>query len=475
MQKTNIAACNRRTFILCGLSTAMASALPPWLHGQQTNALSGAPGNSSTKEEILRWLERNFQSDDAAVLKLIKDAYFQCIVDKIHPPDPPLEHNWIAPGGNYYAQWLWDTTFVVDLLSILPGQADVISGVFQNYWDFQKRWNRVKPDYMHGMVPNFIAPFDGNEWFPGKQWETFPSFSQAPLLAWGMERVYLRNNNIELLRQGISPLEQFHEWCWRERDVTGCGLIGVGAYSGDAQHARFETYDYEVDLDGLKMTPRPGKQAGPDNGPWYGDILIPANTAYMLLSEASLSRMADMAGDPDMAKRRRKRYETGVKAMRKHMWSKKHGCFLAVQRDSLAKIEAPTVGSFVPLMARIPTRGQAATMANALRSPSWATPLPIPTVARTNPNFKSSAVWRGDVWPAPNFQVATGLMAYGLVSDANRIADLCVANAIKVGISERYDSLSGAALGVGGLGMSATVVTMMLDGLTHRYKVSRLG
>jgi glycogen debranching enzyme len=122
-------------------------------------------------------------------------------------------------------------------------------------------------------------------------------------------------------------------------------------------------------------------------------------------------------------------------------------------------------------MAKVPTTDQAAKMAQALGSPDWATPLPIPTVATTNSKFQSGTFWRGDTWPAPSFQVATGLMSYGLVSSANRIADLWVANAIKTGISERYDSLSGAPLGVSGLGMSATIVTMMIDGLTGKYQL----
>jgi glycogen debranching enzyme len=125
----------------------------------------------------------------------------------------------------------------------------------------------------------------------------------------------------------------------------------------------------------------------------------------------------------------------------------------------------------MPLMARVPTAAQAATMASKLAEVAWATPLPVPTVASTNPNFVSSEFWRGDVWPAPNFQVATGLAAYGHRAQAARIADHSVANALKVGISERYDSQSGAALGVKGLGMSATVITMMLDGLTSRYEL----
>jgi hypothetical protein len=96
----------------------------------------------------------------------------------------------------------------------------------------------------------------------GKQWRDFPAYSQAPLLAWGMERVFRRNGDKELLRAGLAPLESFHEWYWRERDITNVGLIGVGAYSGVTQEARYETYDREVDLDGLKMVPHPSRPAG---------------------------------------------------------------------------------------------------------------------------------------------------------------------------------------------------------------------
>jgi glycogen debranching enzyme len=153
------------------------------------------------------------------------------------------------------------------------------------------------------------------------------------------------------------------------------------------------------------------------------------------------------------------------------MWSSRQGCFLSVNRTALKQIDIPTVGGFMPLMARVPTAAQAAAMAAALASPAWATPLPVPTVASNNGSFFSSEFWRGDVWPAPNYQIAAGLAAYGHRAIAARICDLTVANALKVGISERYDSLSGAALGVKGLGMSASLLTMMLDGLTHRYKL----
>jgi glycogen debranching enzyme len=460
-----------RRKILGGIAGAIVTVSAPHAALQLAAQANPAGEPAPDRDEVASILKPLFSSNDPAIGQLLIDAYAECVLGKIRAPDPPLAHSWIVPGGGYYAQWLWDTMFVVDLLSILPGQQETIRGVFQNYWDFQQRWNKVKPSFMHGMVANFMAPFDAPEVRPGKDWETFPAYSQAPLLAWGMERVYLRNHDTELLRAGLQPLEDFHEWYWRERDVTGCGLIGVGAYSGDPQHARYETYDHEVDLDDLHLTPHPARTAGPENGAWYGDILIPANTAYLLLSELSLARMAMIIGDRAMARRRRTRYDVGAVAMRGHMWSQPHGCFLSVHRDTLAQIQTPTIGGFMPLMAQVPSASQAAAMAAKLAEPAWATPLPVPTVASTNPSFVSSQFWRGDVWPAPNYQVAKGLASYGHGAQAARIADLTVANALKVGISERYDSRSGAPLGVKGLGMSATIITMMLDKLTSRYEV----
>ena len=471
MKDNSISFDARRRRLLSGIACAIAAiSAPPAalkLFGQATTA--GEP--TLGRDQVANMLKPLFSSSDPAVLRLVTDAYTDCVLGKIRPIDPPLAHSFIVPGGGYYAQWLWDTMFVLDLLSILPGQEETIRGVFQNYWDFQKRWNKVKPAFMHGMIANFMAPYDAPKIRSGLEWETFPAYSQAPLLAWGMERVHARNHDTQLLRTGLQPLEDFHEWYWRERDISGCGLIGVGSYSGDAQHARYETYDHEVDLDELKMTPHPGREACPVNGAWYGDILIPANTAYLLLSELSLARMATILGDHPMAQRRKARYTKGTMAMRTHMWSQQQGCFLAVHRDTFVQVQIPTVGGFMPLMAGVPTASQAAVMASKLAEPSWATPLPVPTVASTNPNYVSSEFWRGDVWPAPNYQVAKGLAQYGHRAEAARIADRAVANALKVGISERYDSKSGAPLGVKGLGMSATIITMMLDGLSSRYNL----
>jgi hypothetical protein len=74
-----------------------------------------------------------FESDNAEVLALAQRVFDKCILEKIQPPVEPLLHTWVVPGGPYYkGQWIWDTMFVVDLLSILPDQKQVIRDIFQN-------------------------------------------------------------------------------------------------------------------------------------------------------------------------------------------------------------------------------------------------------------------------------------------------------------------------------------------------------
>jgi putative isomerase len=398
-------------------------------------------------------------TEDPALLTLTQRVFNRCILDNIHHPKPPLKQRWVRPGGPHYlGQWIWDTMFVVDLLSILPGKKKLIRDIFQNYWDFQDRWNRWMPDYAHDMICGVIktAPQDVRK------------FSQIPILAWGVERVYRRNGDTQLLDQSLARLERFHEWFWRERDLTDRGLIALGAYSGVIQHARWETFDHDCALDHLKLTRHPARE-GPNEGKWYGDICTPGNTSYLLMAEKSLAWLAEQRGDAEMAARRRARIDRGVQAMREHMWDDRAGTFLAVKRDSLEKIRVATISSWIPLWAGVPTQSMARKMARTLQSDSFQTPLPVPTVDPTDERFQSNAFWRGDVWPPTNYQIASGLAAYGHSALAADIADKTIANAMQHHISERYDSVSGKPLGIRDYCMSATLVTMMLDGVSRKH------
>jgi hypothetical protein len=404
-----------------------------------------------------------FESNREDVLTLTEDVFRKCILDKIIAPTPPLERNWVYPGGPYYkGQWIWDSMFVVDLMSMLPDKKQVIRDIFGNYWDFQDRWNKRMSDYAQDMIVGVIKtePQEGRQ------------FSQIPILAWGLERVYQRNGDKRLLAQSLNRLERFHDWYWRERDVTNIGLVTVGAYTANIQHARWETFDYECNMDDLKLVKHPTRK-GPEEGAWYGDICVTGNTAYLIQGERSLARLAAIMGDQAMAQRRQRRIDKALAAMREHMWDQEAGTFLSVKRDSLEKIPVATIGSWIALWSGVPTQAMADRMAEVLGSEAWQTPLPVPTLDRTDPRWKSRAFWRGDVWPSTNYQIASGLARYGHKALAADISDKTVANAIKNGINEHYDSVSGKGIGIKDYCMSSTLVTMMLDGLTEKYTLKQ--
>ena len=452
-----------RRDILGGLcATALALAMP---------RLAGGQAPKLDRNQIEQILKPLLITDDPVMWKFAVDVYEKCIFGRMQAAEPPLKHPWLVPGGHYVGQWIWDTTFLTDLLAIVPGQQEFIRGIYANYWDFQERWTKAKPDYAHGMIANFIAPDSGPEGFSGKTWLTFPAYSQAPLLAWGVERVYRRNKDLDLVRTALPHLEAFHDWYWRERDLDDVGMVTVGSYDGRLEDARYETYDREVDLDTLKLIPHSKRSRGKDNGPWYGDIYIPANTAYLLLSEQSLIRLAEDAGADALAARRRPILAKGTGAMRTHMWDEQQGCFLGVRREGLQKISTATIGGMVPLQAQIPTNQQAARMAAALASPHWNTTVTLPTVDAMDSRYKSDGFWRGDVWPSTAYQTLEGLAAFGHQELTGKLAGKLLDNAIKVGVSEHFDSETGAPLGVLNLGMSAVMLTIALEGLSPRHKI----
>ena len=114
------------------------------------------------------------------------------------------------------------------------------------------------------MVPNFMGARalrkDGKAWPP-------LGYSQIPILGWGALSVYRQTNDRELIEQALPWLVAFDEWYSTERDVDGDGLIEYGAYEAVAnntllQTARFETFDFHLPLDDMKLTRHPRRETG---------------------------------------------------------------------------------------------------------------------------------------------------------------------------------------------------------------------
>ena len=155
---------------------------------------------------------------------------------------------------------------------------------------------------------------------------------------------------------------------------------------------------------------------------------------------AALRVSRKIVGDKAMAARRRARIEKAVAAMRRTCGTRSPVLSFRSTATAWRRSRWRRSGAGWRSWREFRPTTMARRMAEALQTEHWTTPLPVPTVDRKDRRWKSDAYWRGDVWPAPNYQIATGLARYGHKELAADIADKTVANAMKNGISEHYDS-----------------------------------
>jgi glycogen debranching enzyme len=440
-----------------------------------------------TLSRLQETLDRIFVFSDEDIRAFFTKVVWRNVLAKLRAPRGALRRTWMTPGGFYFGnqaydkQYIWDTMFMLDILALLPDQKETIREVVGNFWDNQDYTTRLLPPSAEGMIGHGFGA-------AGDTYAGVPKKSNNPLLAWGIERIYLRNGDKDLVRESLPRLEAYHDWYWRERDLDGLGLIGVGAYENNTQTARDEVHDFLCDMDNLILSKHRDR---PDEEAYYGNIHAVMATAYLIDAEKCLARLARLAGEVEMARRREERSERATAAMRDRMWSEEAGTFLSLMRDG-RPIRTVAISSWIPLYAGVPDAFQTKRMIQELSKPEWMTPLPVPTVGRTDPLWEPGRFSflpdppkkldhlgqacnsvRGDVWPPENYHIAVGLAQAGERKLAARITDATILIAmIHDDANERYDCDTGEPLGVPHLGMSACILSMLLDGLSERFNVS---
>jgi len=440
-----------------------------WLAGQTLTAQQAAElprvGNKLKADlfichglDVSPWRERfarQIQTEDPQLNALIESLYDRCVWGALREPRPPaLPNRWITGGGGYVGQWLWDAMFVATAFAPLDDDP-TIRGMFENYW-YTIDHNPEAPQgsFRYGMVPNYLGP-----WPP-------LGYSQIPILGWGCRMVYRQTNDRALVERCRPYLDLFDQWYSSERDVDGDGLIEFGAYksvgnAGMLQTARYETFDFHPPMDDMKLTPHPKR---PDSGPWYGNVEGVEQTCFLLMSEEAIAELAEEFGKQDVAEKYRGIVARRIKAVQEKMWDPKTQFFHSLDRDSHAKIPVRTIQGFLTLACGAATREQAAALVKQLQDPKqwWAT-YPVPTVALDDPKFGANAMWRGDMWPATTYLVACGLHRYGYHDVARQLAERMRRLIAEHGINERYNALTGQAIGDPGVAMTCSALPLLVQ------------
>jgi putative isomerase len=402
-------------------------------------------------------MRRTIQTEDPDLNAVLEKLYAECVCGKLVDPLPPaLPYRWFTPGGRYVGQWLWDTMFVLAAYGPLDRDG-AIRDSFANYW-YTLDHNPEAPEGSdrYGMVPNYLR-----EWPP-------VAYSQIPILGWGCRLLEQQMNDPQLARQALPYLVRFDDWYDRQRDTDGDGLIEYGAYRSIGkfdlvQTARFESFDLQPTTKGMRLTERPGRQ---DGQAFYGNREGVEQTCFLIMSEEAMARIAQENGQTDLADRLEATIARRAKAIQEKMWDAKTQFFYTLDRDSDRRQSIRSLQGFLTLTAGVATAEQAAALVRQLQDPAqWWCPYPVPTVALDDPTFKARGYWQGDMWPATTYLVTRGLHRYGYHDIARQITRKNIDLIRQQGVNEHYDPITGKPLGIPGIGMTAAVVSMVVESL----------
>lgn len=309
-------------------------------------------------------------------------------------PMGKLATRWASPGPKYPGCYLWDSAFIALVWKYWDPAIAV--EILQPFVDLQA-WDPGTPAE-HGRVPQMVAL---------GRWPTW--MTNPPLLAWALAEIRALAGPAPFLDTFIDRacerLPAYHAWLARNRGKEGL---------------YYWRHSYESGLDNSPRFTNVSESEQED----LTDVAAVDLTSFVALQLQSLARLADARGDAEATAQYRAEYENLARRARERLWSAEDGLFYDRRYATGEHVRLNTIASFFPLLAGIPTPAQVQALVAHLTNPlEYATPIPLPTVARDSPAFMKDT-WRGPPWVNTAYAVLHGLAELGRREDAQGTGEM---------------------------------------------------
>lgn len=350
---------NRRDFLKNAVS---ASLFAPWLIKSPHPILEPIFRKEKTPKPSIETPEETWNDGFSAV--------FDFLEKNIQSRSALIWSHWAKPSPRLLATYLWDVCFS------------------------SQTWNLWKPAIAWEILNPFFSKQNSNGHIPG---EIDPAKSSSginpPIIAWTVERMARFKPDHKVLREVYQSLAQFHRFLRKDRLSDGMYYWNDFGESAMEDSPRF--YIRKKDSRVSKV---------------YRFLPIDLNS-QVVLELRSLAALAHLIGKNPDAEAYTKEANSLSAKINQSMWNEQDGLYYDVYEKNQVKI--PTIASFYPLTAGIPSQKQADAMISALTNNNlfW-TSMPFPSVAKNNPRFKLTS-WQGPTWLSASYMVINGLDLYG--------------------------------------------------------------
>lgn len=308
------------------------------------------------------------------IRKMTLAKVFSVMKSQVYSPEDIFKQRWTTPDRLPHRKcWMWDSVFhALGNYYIEPKLAyDSIASVFD-------------AQHENGFIPHMF--------WPGGQWD----HTQAPVLAWGLHKLFRRDNDPEKIAPFFPKLERYMRWLLDNRDVNKNGL--------------FEWY-----VDPEHSNCRCG-ESGCDNSPRFDDVCVMDAidfSCFMANEYRSMAALAKALGNDEREQFYDELYRDICRKINDTLFDPVDGRYYdrELETGKLRKISAVT--SFLPLFAGVCTEEQAACLVNDLHDPeTFGTAFGIPSISRKDLVYGTD-MWRGPVWINFNYFIILGLCDYG--------------------------------------------------------------
>jgi hypothetical protein len=324
--------------------------------------------------------------------------------EKIHRPR-------LGTGGNFADVFFWDTAFTVLWAKYYRDTLPVTTSL-DNLYRLQDESGLINRQYLPTGEPKWSAEH--------------PISIAPPVLSWAELDLYQLTGDAGRLEEVVEPLVRHHEYIARTlraadglyfSDALGCGMDNLPRWHRDWEDAgdgmRLEEHHIKGETHGIHRNPalRWNRQ-----GRWI-DL-----SAQMAFDAWCLAEIAALIGRHREHERRRAEHHELSGLINERMWNERLGFYVDLGYDR--QIDRLHIGGFWPLIARIVPADRVARVAAHLEDEqTFGTPVPVPTLARSDPDFdRDGGYWRGASWAPTTYMVLRGLDACGARALAARLA-----------------------------------------------------
>lgn len=151
------------------------------------------------------------------------------------------------------------------------------------------------------------------------------------------------------------------------------------------------------------------------------------------------------------------------------LWDDKTKQYYSRDAVSGQLIRVPSVGTFMPLYAKVLPQTRVRTLMRHLYNPhTFAAPYPVPSAPLDSPYFKPHCYWQGPLWININWLIIEGLHRNNQPDEAEKLRKKTLALVAEKGMYEYYSPLDAKTAGASGFSWTAALTIDLLERAKER-------